>query len=105
MTMSEPLGLTSALVTGVLLGTLFFVGLWWTVRRGVSSERAAFWFFGSMLLRTGIVLAGFHLVLGSDWKRLLAGLTGFIIARLVATRLARVAKPPGPLAGRAGHAP
>ena len=103
--MNEPLSLASALLAGVLLGTFFFVGLWWTVRRGVSSERVALWFLGSMLLRTCIVLAGFSFVLGNDWARLLAGLTGFIIARVVVTRFARVAKQPGPLARKAGHAP
>ena len=47
------------LVAGVLLGAIFFGGLWWTVRKGVSSKRPALWFFGSLLLRTSIVLAGF----------------------------------------------
>ncbi|HUH93286.1 MAG TPA: ATP synthase subunit I [Casimicrobiaceae bacterium] len=103
--MNEPLGLVSAFVAGVLLGTFFFGGLWWTVRRGVSSERPTLWFLGSMLLRTGIVLAGFYFVLGSDWKRVLAGLTGFIVARVVVTRLVRAAKQPGPPARKAGHAP
>jgi F1F0 ATPase subunit 2 len=105
MTMNEPLSLASALVAGVLLGMFFFVGLWWTVRRGLPSERVALWFLGSMLLRMCIVLAGFHYLLGGNWKRLLAGLTGFIIARVVVTRLARVAKQPGPLARKADHAP
>ncbi len=57
--MNEPLSLASALVAGVLLGAIFFGGLWWTVRRGVSSGQVALWFLGSMLLRTCIVLAGF----------------------------------------------
>ena len=103
--MNEPLSLASALVAGVLLGTFFFGGLWWTVRRGVSSKRVALWFLGSLLLRMCIVLAGFYFVLGGDWKRLLVGLLGFIIARVVVTRLARVAKQPSSLARRAGHAP
>ncbi len=49
--MNEILTLVLALVTGVLLGTLFFGGLWWTVRKGVSSKQPAFWFFGSLLLQ------------------------------------------------------
>lgn len=103
--MNEPLSLAFALVTGGLLGAIFFGGLWWTVRRGLASERAALWFLCSMLLRTCIVLLGFYFVLGDDWKRLLAGLLGFIIARLVATRLARIADQPGQLTQKAGHAP
>ncbi len=103
--MNEPLSLASALVAGVLLGAIFFGGLWWTVRQGVSSKRVVLWFLGSMLLRTCIVLLGFYFVLGGNWKRLLAGLLGFIIARLIVTRLTQVAEQPSQLAQKASHAP
>ena len=103
--MNEGLSLAFALATGVLLGGVFFGGLWWTVRKAVSSRQPALWFLGSMLLRTGIVLSGFYFVSGGDWKRLLASLLGFIIARLVVTRLSRVAQQPAQLAQKAGHAP
>ena len=78
------------LAAGVLLGAVFFSGLWWTIRRGLASPWPGFWFVGSMLLRTGLAVAGFHLLLtlpGSGWKTLAAALLGFIMARLVATRL------------------
>ena len=103
--MNEMLSLASALVAGVLLGAFFFGGLWWTVRKAVSSKQPALWFLGSMLLRTGIVLSGFYFVSGGDWKRLLASLLGFIIARLIVTRLIREVQQPGQLAQKAGHAP
>ena len=103
--MNEGLSLAFALVAGVLLGGFFFGGLWWTVRKAVSSRQPALWFLGSMLLRTCIVLSGFYFVSGGDWKRLLASLLGFIIARLVVTRLIRVAQQPAQLARKAGHAP
>ncbi|HCJ50621.1 MAG TPA: ATPase F0F1 [Gallionella sp.] len=103
--MAEPLSLASALIAGILLGTFFFVGLWWTVRRGVKSERVALWFFGSMLLRTSVVMLGFYFVMGDSWQRLLAALLGFVLARLIVTRLTREAEPPGPLAQEADHAP
>ena len=40
--------------------------------QGVSSQRPALWFFGSLLLRTSIALAGFYFVSGGHWERLLA---------------------------------
>jgi F1F0 ATPase subunit 2 len=89
MPMNEVLSLTLALSMGVLLGVIFFGGLWWTVRKGVSSEQPAFWFFGSLLLRMGIALAGFYLVSGGQWMRLLLCLVGFVVARLTVTRLTR----------------
>lgn len=103
--MNEAASLAPALAAGILLGAVFFGGLWWTVVRGVSSSRPALWFLGSMLLRTSIVLSGFYFVSAGDWKRLLAGLVGFVIARLVVKRLIRVAQQPGQLVRKAGHAP
>lgn len=87
--MNEPVSLAFAWVAGVLFGAMFFGGLWWTVRRGVSSKRVALWFFGSLLLRMSVVLAGFCFVSGSDWERLLMCLLGFFIARVAVTRLTR----------------
>jgi F1F0 ATPase subunit 2 len=88
-----------------LLGALFFGGLWWTVLKGLTSPRPALWFLGSMLLRTGITLSGFYLVSGGDWQRLLACLAGFVIARLVVTRLTRgLTVLPTRTAKEAGHA-
>lgn len=103
--MNEPLSLSFALAAGMLLGTFFFGGLWWTVNKGVSSRRPALWFFGSMLLRTCIVVLGFYFILGDDWKRLLAGLIGFIVARLIVTRFTRVTQQQSQLVQGAGHAP
>ena len=60
--MNETLTLVLAWVAGVVLGAIFFGGLWWTVRKGVSSQRPALWFFGSLLLRMSIALAGFYFV-------------------------------------------
>jgi F1F0 ATPase subunit 2 len=78
------------------LGAIFFGGLWWTVLKGVASPRPALWFLGSLLLRTGMVVAGFYFVSGGDWKRLLACLFGFVIARLIIIRLTAMAIPLSP---------
>ena len=88
--MSDIPDFTLALVAGLLLGTFFFGGLWWTVQKGVPSERPALWFLGSLLLRTGVILAGFYLVSQGHWSRLVACLLGFVIARfIVVKRLTR----------------
>jgi len=102
---NELLDLASALVAGVLLGAIFFGGLWWTVRQCVTFKQPALWFLGSLLLRACIVVLGFYFVSRGDWKRMLAGLLGFIVVRLVVTRFTQVAELPGQLAQEAGHAP
>jgi F1F0 ATPase subunit 2 len=85
--MSEILTFVVAPVAGIILGAVFFGGLWWTVRRGVSSQRPALWFLISLLLRMGIALGGFYFVSGGHWERLLLCLLGFATARLAVTRL------------------
>ena len=87
--MNETLTLALAFVAGAGLGMIFFAGLWWTVRKGVSSPRPALWFLCSGLLRMSVVLAGFYFVSGGQFRRLVACLVGFIIARVVVTRLTR----------------
>lgn len=91
MTMNEIGWLAVALVAGLLLGAVFFGGLWWTVRKGLTAKHPALWFLSSMLLRTGVTLGGFYLVGDHDVWRLLACLAGFIAARLMVTRLTRQA--------------
>ncbi len=103
--MNEALSLSAALIAGIVLGAFFFGGLWWTVRRAVSSKRVALWFIGSMLLRTGVVVTGFYYVLGDNWQRLVAGLLGFVIARLIVMRLSRTREQTAPSMQKAGHAP
>jgi F1F0 ATPase subunit 2 len=85
--MSEALMLGLAGGAGLIMGAIFFGGLWWTVRKGVSSKRPALWFLGSLLLRTGVVVAGFYVVSDGHWQRLLACLFGFTVARFIVTWL------------------
>ena len=85
--MNEALTLVLAWVAGGVLGAMFFGGLWWTVQKGVSSKQPALWFFGSLLLRMSIAVAGFYFVSGGHWERLLACLLGFVIARFIVMRL------------------
>lgn len=82
-----------ALLQGALLGVFFFAGLWWTVRKLESTKQVALLFLGSMLLRTCVVVLGFYFILGDNWQHLLAGLLGFVIARIIVTRLTRLTDP------------
>ena len=87
--MNEPLSLAFALAAGAVLGAMFYGGLWWTVRRGVSSRRPALLFIGSLLLRMGLALTGLFFVAAGQWQRLLLCLLGFVLARIVVIRLTR----------------
>jgi F1F0 ATPase subunit 2 len=84
--MNESLSLAPALAVGVLLGAVFFGGLWWTLRLGLASQRPALWFLGSLLARMSVALTGFYLVGRENWERWLLCLVGFIAARFVVQR-------------------
>jgi F1F0 ATPase subunit 2 len=105
--MSNVTDLGVPLLVGTLLGAVFFGGLWWTVQKGVTSERPALWFLGSLLLRTSLIIAGFYVIAQSHWSRLVACLLGFLIARvLVMKRLTRApAEAQTPLEGETDLAP
>lgn len=106
MAMSEPITLLVSGLAGAVLGALFFGGLWWTVRRGVSSPRPALWFVGSLVIRSGLVLAGFYLVAAGQWDRLLLCVLGFYLARIAVMHLTRPQKdPPSRSAPETRHAP
>lgn len=66
---------------GALLGVFYFGGLWWTVLRMTTAQNAGILFAVSFLLRILVVIAGFFLISGGDWQRLLAALVGFMLVR------------------------
>ncbi|TAJ16234.1 MAG: ATP synthase subunit I [Rugosibacter sp.] len=87
--MNETSALTLAGLVGMALGAFFFLGLWWTIQKAVSSKRPALLFLGSLLLRMSMALAGFYVVGHADWQRLLACLLGFVVTRFIALRITR----------------
>lgn len=86
-----------AVLAGLLLGAFFFGGLWWTVRKGLTSKHPALLFSASLLLRIGIAIAGFYWVgreVGpvagqATWQPLLLCLLGFALARPLVLWLTR----------------
>ena len=90
--MNEPLILAllilvGSLLAGVLLGAFFFGGLWWTIQMRSPSEWSGVLFAGSLLLRMAVAVTGFYLVSHGDWRKLVACLAGFLLARIAVTRL------------------
>jgi F1F0 ATPase subunit 2 len=71
---------------GLLLGGIFFGGLWWTVQRALHSPHPARWFLISLIVRSSLVVFGFYAIAGQDWQRWGACLLGLILARFLITR-------------------
>ena len=79
----EIVTLSLAALAGVLIGAIFFGGLWWTVLYGLRSKRPALLFMVSLFVRFGLALIGFYFVGGGHLERLVACLIGFVACRVI----------------------
>jgi F1F0 ATPase subunit 2 len=87
--MNENLLIIAAFVAGMMLGTLFFGGLWLTVKKSVIAKVPWLWILGSFILRAGIVMIGFYFIGSGNWQRLVSCLLGFIVARFLIIHFTR----------------
>ena len=88
--------LAASLATGVMLGLLYFGGLWLTMRSLPAVRYPALVALGSFFTRTALLLAAFYLVMDGHWERLGACLTGFVVARNLVVRRLRGVSRQGP---------
>jgi F1F0 ATPase subunit 2 len=77
-----------ALLEGILIGFVFFGGLWWTVKKGLISVHPASLFFGSLFARTTVAVVAFYFVSMEGWRPLILCLIGFIMGRILVGRFA-----------------
>jgi F1F0 ATPase subunit 2 len=79
--------IAAAVCAGILLGGLYFGGLWWTVGRMPQVRHPLNLYFGSLVVRLTLVLTAFYGVLSyTGWPQLAAALAGFVAARLLLIR-------------------
>ena len=79
--MSELARLLPVLLAGVILGILFFGGLWWTIQRCVCAKSPALLFVGSLIVRTIFTMGGLYLFCHDDLKRWAVCTAGFLVGR------------------------
>jgi F1F0 ATPase subunit 2 len=84
---NEWLLLVASGIFGALLGLVFFLGLWATVRRLETTGNPVLWILGSLVLRFSFVLAGFFLLAHyGGWEHLLVAAVSFTLPRLFMVR-------------------
>ncbi|RQW90091.1 MAG: ATP synthase subunit I [Geobacter sp.] len=81
------INLLLTVLAGVALGLFYFGGLWLTVRKIAVTARPGFLMFGSFVVRLLVTLCGFYFVMDDSWELLVACLAGFLLMRIVLTRL------------------
>ena len=90
--MNEIVYMILAFIVGLFLGIIFFGGLWFTVKKLVTSKLPALWFLGSFILRVSITLIGFYYISTGSWQRLLICVAGFITARFAVIHFTKLSE-------------
>ena len=72
---------------GFALGSFFFIGLWWTVNSFMMRPNAWAWLVASLIVRFGVVLGSFYWLALHGLSSLLLALGGFLLARIVITKV------------------
>lgn len=80
-------GLLWGALAGVVLGVVFFLGLWATVTRVSRRQVAAAWLAASFVVRLALMGGGLYLVARGGLWHLLGALVGILLARPLVTRL------------------
>lgn len=68
---------------GLLLGSFFYLGLYWTVKRGLTSKHPGLLFASSFFIRTAVVLFGILLLTRGIFSALVPCMAGLILSRLL----------------------
>ncbi len=74
-------------IAGLGAGVCFYLGLWWTVLRRLSSKHLALWWWASFLLRTAAAASLFYLIANEHLFRYALILLGFMLARKIVLNL------------------
>jgi len=91
--MRNGLSLVIVFAAGLALGGFYFTVLWQTVRRLPEASSPAGLLLSSLLLRMGVILPAFYLLMDGQWERIVVALGGFVIMREILTRFWGKEKP------------
>jgi F1F0 ATPase subunit 2 len=89
--------IAGSFIGGLGLGAAYCAMLWLAVRRLRAARRPIVWLVATAVPRIAVPLAGFYWIMQSGWMHLMAGLAGFLLARLAVQywATARGSEPPG----------
>jgi F1F0 ATPase subunit 2 len=84
--MTEVVTLTGSLATGLIIGVVYFGGLWLTMRAVSASKRPRLLTAVSFIGRLAVAGLGFYLLSAGGWQRPVVAIAGFILMRLLLAR-------------------
>ena len=86
LTMNDWVWLATTLFAGLLMGGLYFGGLWLTVQRLQDARQPALLALGSLIGRLAVLLLSLYFVTGGQLVRIGVFLLGFFIMRTIFIR-------------------
>lgn len=89
-----PESLAVAFLLGGVLGAGYMAALWGAVRGLARSRHPVAWLLGGAVVRVGLLLGFFYLIMDGQWERLLACVAGFVVVRVAVTRWASTGAAP-----------
>ena len=90
MITEQVISLVFAIVVGVALGALYFGGLWLTVRHLPTMRHPAIWMTASLVMRMAVILTVLYFLSDGHWGKLLAGVAGMLVVRIILLHRVRV---------------
>jgi F1F0 ATPase subunit 2 len=81
--------LSLGMISGIVLGIIFFGGHQWTVQKAIYAKASASWFLSSWLIRSSIVFISFYTIAREGWGIFCLCLLGFFLARLLVAKFER----------------
>lgn len=84
----DMVSLAAAFVAGIVLGALYVAALWAAVSRLTRLHQPALALVAGSVLRIGLLLGAFYLVMDGRWERLFACFAGFLVVRIATIRWA-----------------
>lgn len=75
-----------SITVGMMLGCAYFGGLWFTIQRLPTAKYPTILVLSSLILRLGVTVFGFFLIMAGHWDRLMFGLLGFLFMRFLLVR-------------------
>lgn len=83
MPVLSPFFVTVGFIVGAVIGTLYFGGLWWSVKRIKNVERKKMFLFLSWLVRSVFLCGGLFILARYDAQMLISGAVGLLVARFL----------------------
>ena len=85
--MNELIAILISISSGIILGMVYFGGLWLTLQRVRTTKQPALLTLASFMGRSALCILGFYLISGIGLRGLALCLAGFVLVKIALIRM------------------